>query len=131
MTPREERGLVIAALCKLKFDNGEWVVPSQTGTDKLYRVNANAGTCTCPDHAETGTKCKHVFAVEFTMRREVASDGTVTETNSITFTEKKTYKQDWPALPCPCGSGSGCALPPLKSCPTPGETFRSYHRHEK
>jgi transposase len=97
MTPREERGLVIAALCKLKHDNGEWIVPSQTGTDKLYRVDAKAGTCTCPDHAETGTKCKHVYAVEFTMKREIATDGTVVETNSITFTEKKTYRQDWPA----------------------------------
>src|SRR5215204_4164504 len=97
MTPREERGLVIAALCKLKFDNGEWVVPSQTGTDRLYRVNAKAATCTCPDHVEAGFKCKHVYAVEFTMKREVAMDGTVVETNSITFTEKKTYKQDWPA----------------------------------
>jgi transposase len=56
-----------------------------------------AQTCTCPDHQEAGHKCKHLYAVEFTMKREVASDGTVTETKSITFTEKKTYKQDWPA----------------------------------
>src|SRR5206468_10011758 len=60
-------------------------------------VNAEAQTCTCPDHQEAGQKCKHIYAVEFTMKREVASDGTVTETKSITFTEKKTYKQDWPA----------------------------------
>jgi transposase len=97
MTPREERGLVIAALCKLKHDNGEWIVPSQSGAERLYRVNPKAGTCTCPDHQEAGFKCKHVFAVEFTMKREIAADGTVTETKSVTFTEKKTYKQDWPA----------------------------------
>lgn len=94
MTAREERGLIIAALCKLKHDNGEWVVPSQTGTDRVYRVNPTAGTCTCPDHAEGGFKCKHVYAVEFTMKREVASDGTVTETKSITFTEKKVYPRN-------------------------------------
>jgi hypothetical protein len=97
MNPREQRGVLIAALCKLARQGDEWIVPSQTGTDKLYRVNPTAGTCTCPDHAETGFKCKHVYAVEFTMRREVAADGTVTETNSVTFTEKKVYRQNWPA----------------------------------
>src|SRR4051794_12021341 len=94
MNAREERGLVIAALCKLRHDGGEWVVPSQSGAERMYRVNPMAGTCTCPDHLEAGFKCKHVYAVEFTMKREVASDGTVTETKSMTFTEKKVYKQD-------------------------------------
>src|SRR5262249_25140362 len=28
--------------------------------------------------------------------RETAKDGTVTETRSVTFTQKKTYRQDWP-----------------------------------
>jgi hypothetical protein len=97
MNAREQRGLVIAALCKLKHDGQTWVVPSQSGAERMYRVDPTAGTCTCPDHAESGFKCKHVYAVEFTMKREVAADGTVTETNSITFTEKKVYKQDWTA----------------------------------
>jgi transposase len=97
MNAREERGLVIAALCKLKHDNGVWVVPSQSGAEKLYRVNVDAGTCTCPDHQEAGFKCKHVYAAEFTMKREIASDGTIIETKTMTFTEKKTYTQDWPA----------------------------------
>ena len=94
MNPREQRGVVIAALCKLTQTDGRWVVPSQTGGDKRYVVDATAGTCTCPDHAETGFKCKHVYAVEFTMKRETMADGTVTETKSITFTEKKKYTQD-------------------------------------
>jgi hypothetical protein len=98
MTPREERGLVIAALCKLKHDNGAWVVPSQSGAERTYRVDVRAGTCTCPDHLETGAKCKHVFAVEFTMKREVASDGTVTDTRSVTFTEKKVYPRNHAAF---------------------------------
>ena len=89
MNAREQRGLVIAALCKLKHDNGEWVVPSQSGAEKMYRVNPAAQTCTCPDHVEAGHKCKHLFAVEFVVKREVAVDGTVTETKSITFTEKR------------------------------------------
>ena len=30
------------------------------------------------------------------MKREAMKDGTVVETRSVTFTEKKTYRQDWP-----------------------------------
>src|SRR5688572_9253607 len=97
MNTREERGLVIAALCKLTAVYGRWVVPSQTGTDKRYTVDPKAGTCTCPDHAETGFKCKHVYAVEFTLKREEAPDGSITETRTITFSEKKVYKRDWSA----------------------------------
>jgi hypothetical protein len=100
MNAREERGLVIAALCKLKNEGGTWIVPSQSSTE-MYRVNPAKCRCSCPDHMEhgdeAGFKCKHIFAVEFTMKREVASDGTVTETKTMTFTEKKTYKQNWPA----------------------------------
>jgi transposase len=96
MTPREERGLVIAATCKLNKKGGEWLVPSQSG-EKIYHVNPQAQTCTCPDHAEAGHKCKHLFAVEITVKRESNGDGTITETQSVTFTKKTTYKQDWPA----------------------------------
>ena len=78
-----------------KQENGIWLVPSQSGKGH-YIVNPTNGTCTCPDHKEEGHKCKHLFAVEITLRREQNSDGTVTETKTITFTEKKTYKQDWP-----------------------------------
>jgi transposase len=96
MTPREERGLVIAAMCKLtKGENGCWLVPSQTGADKKYVVDPDHDTCTCPDHQEMGVVCKHVFAVKFVQKREVASDGSVTETRSVTFTEKKKYTQRW------------------------------------
>lgn len=96
MDARQERGLVIAALCKLNKDKDAWLVPSQA-SDKIYRVAPDKQTCTCPDHQEAGHKCKHIFAVEFVIQRELFADGTVTETKSITFTEKKTYSQDWPA----------------------------------
>ncbi|HVS36167.1 MAG TPA: SWIM zinc finger family protein [Gemmataceae bacterium] len=96
MNAREERGLVIAALCKLNKTPDGWLVPSQSGT-AIYRVNVDKQTCTCPDHTESGFKCKHLYAVEFTMKREVHADGTVTDTRSVTFTEKVKYTQDWPA----------------------------------
>src|SRR5205807_1860847 len=52
--------------------------------------------CSCPDFQETGLPCKHVFAVGFVMSRETAAVGTVTETRTITLTQKKTYPQNWP-----------------------------------
>ena len=98
MNAREQRGLIIAAVCKLKRTKDGWLVPSQTGTDRIYEVSLTAQTCTCPDHAENGgQKCKHIYAAEITYTREYHADGTVTETKSMTLTEKKTYKQNWPA----------------------------------
>ena len=70
-------------------------MPSQSG-GKPYDVDPAHGTCTCPDR-KNGNKCKHIYAVEITIKREQNSDGTITKTKSITFTEKKTYPQDWRA----------------------------------
>ncbi len=98
MTPREERGLVIAATAKLTQKGKVWLVPSQTGNGRRYTVSPDPECpyCSCPDHEETGEPCKHIYAVRFIEKREQAKDGTVTETQSVTFTQKKTYKQDWP-----------------------------------
>lgn len=97
MNAREQRGLIIAAVCKLKKTKDGWLVPSQTGTERIYTVNLKAQTCTCVDHTESGHKCKHIYAAEITYKREHNADGTVTETKTLTLTEKKTYPQDWPA----------------------------------
>jgi transposase len=96
MNAREERGLVIAATQKLTSKGKIWLVPSQSGRGR-YTVHPDPESpfCSCPDFEETGCRCKHLFAVEYTMSRE-ASNGTVTETRTVTFTEKKVYKQDWP-----------------------------------
>lgn len=49
-------------------------------------------TCTCPDFELHQAACKHVFAVEYAIRRETATkDGTVTETVRVT------YRQEWSA----------------------------------
>src|SRR5204863_10214021 len=73
-------------------------VPSQNGKG-TYIVEPDAQTpfCSCPDFAETGQPCKHVFAVRFTEQRDTAPDGTVTVVQTVTLTQKKTYKQPvWP-----------------------------------
>jgi transposase len=97
MNAREERGLVIAAVCKLNKIPGGWLVPSQSKGETVYTVDPAKQTCTCPDHQEAGFKCKHLYAVEFTVKREFNPDGTVTDSKTMTFTEKVTYQQDWPA----------------------------------
>lgn len=96
MDAREQRGLAIAALCKLNRTGEGWLVPSQSGT-AIYRVDPEKQTCTCPDHQDAGHKCKHLHAVEFTIKREFRADGSMIETKSLTFTEKTTYTQDWRA----------------------------------
>src|SRR5438105_2140114 len=84
MNAREERGMVIAATQKLTQKGKVWLVPSQSGRGK-YTVCPDSDNpfCSCPDHEETGGKCKHLYAVEFTMKRDTDKDGTITETRSI------------------------------------------------
>src|SRR6266516_7299247 len=98
---REQRGLRIAATCKLTKKGGIWLVPSQSGHGR-YTVSPDleAPHCTSPDHETRGLKCKHIFAVEFAINREQNSDGSTTITKTVTVIEtvkKPTYSQDWPA----------------------------------
>ena len=69
MDAREQRGLLIAALCKITQKHGQWIVPSQTGNG-TYRVNLNPQSpavplCTCKDFEARGEPCKHVYAVRY------------------------------------------------------------------
>jgi hypothetical protein len=98
---REQRGLRIAATCKLTKKGRVWLVPSQSGHGR-YTVSHDPEIphCTCPDHETRGLKCKHIFAVEFAMKREDHRDGSTTVTQTVTVTEtihKPTDPQDWPA----------------------------------
>jgi transposase/predicted nucleic acid-binding Zn finger protein len=98
MDARQERGMIIAATKKLVQKGKIWLVPSQSGNGK-YTVCADDETpfCSCPDHEEHGKVCKHIFAVRFTINRENGENGTVTETETMTITQRKTYKKiDWP-----------------------------------
>jgi transposase len=100
MNAREERGLIIAATCKLnRNSDGTWRVPSQSpkGQTAYYTVNLESKKCNCLDCTEGGFTCKHYFAASIVRTREVLPDGTMIETKTLTLTEKKTYKQDWRA----------------------------------
>jgi transposase len=94
MDAREERGLVIANTSRIEKMLLGYKVPSQSGNG-TYIVNLDHGTpfCTCPDFEKRQQKCKHIYAVEFILRREEHPDGTTT----LTKTMRVTYGQDWTA----------------------------------
>jgi transposase len=97
---RKQRGLEIAALFRIaKQPSGAWAVPSQSGGGKYFVNLGEQPKCTCADHETRGCKCKHIYAVEYAVRREENADGTTTVTESITVKAEKrtTYPQDWPA----------------------------------
>jgi transposase/transcriptional antiterminator Rof (Rho-off) len=103
MSLREAKGREIADKARIVKSGNLWLVPSQSGGSK-YKVDATAQTCSCPDFEYTGAKCKHQFAVELTIKREVktvtktkangTTKTTVTETVKVT---RQTYAQEWPA----------------------------------
>jgi len=100
MTPREERGLVIAATKRIKQQAGKWLVPSSENASRKYTVCADHDhcTCNCPDFELYGLPCKHVFAVRYVIQRELFDDGTEVETRQVTVTEvRRSYGQNWSA----------------------------------
>lgn len=89
---RKQRGTEIAKTQKVSYNNGKWIVPSQS-SDKKYEVILGLGnsSCNCPDYAERQIKCKHIFAVEVTITKHLDTEGNVT----ITQTKRITYPQNW------------------------------------
>ena len=76
MEPREIKGLEIAAKSKVirKGKSNLWLVPSQAGREEKYTVamHDEKPECTCRDFEFRATKCKHIFAVEYTLQHEFA-----------------------------------------------------------
>ena len=68
---REERGLEIANNHKnhiRRVNNVSYTVLSQSGKGKYIVSQMEDGwSCECPDHRFRGVKCKHIFAVEFSL----------------------------------------------------------------
>jgi len=75
---------------KLWKASGVWKVPSQFGGGSyVVNINDDCIHCSFPDHASRGVKCKHIYAVEYTINHEVSEE--------ITVLEKRTYTQNCPA----------------------------------
>src|ERR1700722_15835675 len=107
MDLREQKGLVIAATTKINGSDGKWIVPSESGNGRYTVKQSDKGLqCTCPDYEKRHDKCKHIYAVEYTIKREqsvtvetnaTTGETTVTATDTIILTEKRTYPQNWTA----------------------------------
>ena len=94
MNAREQRGLEIATVAKIEKKGDAWVVPSQSLNGRYsVTLREDGYHCSCPDHELRKVKCKHAFAVEFAMKREINKDGSTTVTASV----RVTYPQNWPA----------------------------------
>jgi transposase len=91
---RKAKGLEIAKTGKVKLSGNKWVVPSQS-LNRYYDVTLrlDKSECNCPDFAERSLKCKHIFAVEWTVSKQLNRDGSVT----VTKIKRITYAQDWTA----------------------------------
>src|SRR3989344_3094674 len=92
---REERGELLAKSTKIvKIPHG-WKVTSQTNTSRDYIVKftRDEPKCSCPDCELRHKKCKHIYAVEFYIKRQINEEGRITETKGI----KISYSQDWKA----------------------------------
>jgi len=98
LNPRELQGLQIAAMAKLVRRGVVWMVPSQSGgSPHEVSPDPHQPHCTCPDHETNGVKCKHIYAVEYAMRRESDHGSVTKETMPTQRPVRKTYRQNWPA----------------------------------
>ncbi len=116
MDARELRGTQIAATMPLRQSRQGWIVPSQAGNG-TYVVSpaheADAETnrfyCSCPDFELRGLPCKHVIAVELTIKREYGADGEV-----VSEEVKVTCTQNWTAYNAAQCAEKDMFLPMLK-----------------
>jgi transposase len=94
MDTRQHKGLEIAALSKINRKGESYLVPSQSGNGQ-YKVKLGPDDCTCPDFQSNKTKCKHIFAVEYTIQRESGKAAPLPE--GVLPLRARNYAQNWPA----------------------------------
>src|SRR3954454_12532206 len=94
MDMRELKALEIAARLRVVFQDGVWVVPSQSSGQK-YRVSLKPLSCECEDFALRQAPCKHVIAVRIVCERDGRGPAQSIDTSAVP--KRPTYKQNWPA----------------------------------
>ena len=67
---RQQRGLAIAAVVPIQKNPLGYKVPSQSGNGSYVVSVDDEPFCTCPDFEKRQERCKHVYAVEFIIKRE-------------------------------------------------------------
>jgi hypothetical protein len=92
---REAKALELAARARIIFQNGYWLVPSQSSPGTSYRVSIAPPSCECEDFQLRQQPCKHVRAAELVNERQGGTLAPAIDTDVLP--KKKTYAQDWPA----------------------------------
>lgn len=88
---RRAEGKEMARTLRIKRGKGGWWVPSQTGHESnLVVFRDGRPSCTCLAFGMRQIKCRHIFAVEYFLRKEI-------EKKRSPKTVRKTYPQNWPA----------------------------------
>ena len=91
---REQRGQLIAQKYRIRRTDKGYEVPSQFNKGKyLVKVRYDHKECNCPDYEVRRQKCKHIYAVEYSLKKEIDEEGNTI----LTQTVKKTYPQNWKA----------------------------------
>lgn len=92
---REERGKLLAKSTRIVKTPQGWRVTSQTNTSRDYIVRyiKDEPKCSCPDCELRHQRCKHIYAVEFYIKKQIDEEGKITETKGV----KISYSQDWKA----------------------------------
>src|SRR5947209_1821525 len=96
LTPRQQRGLMLAATANIRQRRWQFDVPSATNSGVTYLVVHVAGQflCNCPDYELTQQPCKHIYAVQYRLKLERADEAPATvEPEAV----RVTYPQAWSA----------------------------------
>ena len=95
MDSRKIKGMLIAKTQQIRKTEKGYIVPSQSGKGSYVvsenRLFPDLKECTCQDYELRKKPCKHVFAVQYILTKEVDNEGNV----SITQIKRITYRQDW------------------------------------
>ncbi|MBN1175782.1 SWIM zinc finger family protein, partial [Candidatus Woesearchaeota archaeon] len=73
---RKQRGYNIAKTSRIVKTEKGWKVPSQSG-EGFYMVVSNGieAKCSCPDCELRKCKCKHIWAVELIVTKQIDQEG--------------------------------------------------------
>lgn len=88
---RKQKGHEIYTSHHVKQDGNFFLVPSATSRARVYRVDTLRQQCECPDYLIRKAKCKHLFAVEFTIQDGIEQK----EVKIAPVKEKKAKRQTY------------------------------------
>ncbi len=80
---RQRRGLAISALTKIEPNQLGYKVPSQSGKGDYIVALGDMPFCTCPDFESRQDRCKHIYAAEYTLEREIGANGSTTTADCV------------------------------------------------